>query len=162
MYSKRLIELRKEAKLTQLEFSKEIGIHRARYCQYENESDIIPINHLIYCCNYFNVSLDYIFGFINFKKYDNYKEENNNKLSGLRLKELRKENHLTLKEFGDILKCSYGTIAGYESGRYTIATPFLYDICKKYKISADYLLGKTNNPKPPELSFKNINNNFEE
>ena len=30
---------------------------------------------------------------------------------------------------------------------FLIATPFLYTICKKYNISADYLLGKIDNPK---------------
>ena len=33
------------------------------------------------------------------------------------------------------------------AGKNIIATPFLYTICKKYNISADYLLGKTNTKK---------------
>lgn len=32
-------------------------------------------------------------------------------------------------------------ISGYETTRYVIATQLLYEICRKYKISADYLLG---------------------
>ena len=54
---------------------------------------------------------------------------------------------LTQSKLADNLGCSYGTIAGYERGRYLIATPFLYQICKTYRISADYLLGKIDNPK---------------
>ena len=34
-----------------------------------------------------------------------------------------------------------------EKGKYLISIPFLYTICKKYNISADYLLGKIDNPK---------------
>ena len=38
-------------------------------------------------------------------------------------------------------------LANYERGRNVIATSFLYTICTRYNISADYLLGKINNPK---------------
>ena len=40
-----------------------------------------------------------------------------------------------------------GKITEYERGTNIIATPFLYEICKTYLISADYLLGKTDSPK---------------
>ncbi len=45
------------------------------------------------------------------------------------------------------LNIENGTIANYELGINLIATPFLYSICKKYNISADYLLGKIDKPK---------------
>lgn len=154
MYSKRLIELRKEEQIRQIELANKLGIHRARYSMYETETEIIPIKHLILLADYFNVSIDYLFEFSNNKNYKDYNKSIDTKLSGVRLKNLRKEQKLTQTEFGEVLKCSYGTIAGYESGRYPIATPFLYDICKKYKISADYLLGRSNIQNSQELNIK--------
>lgn len=65
----------------------------------------------------------------------------------LRLKEFRKENKLTQESLAQLLNVVKGTVGNYESGRALIATPFLYEICKKYKISADYLLGKIDEPK---------------
>ena len=119
------------------------------YCnnQYEKEYELIPLKHLNTLCNYFHVSLDYIFGFTNILNYPHSHAKINYQKAGERLKEFRKEHKLTQTTLGNELNCSYGTIAGYEIGRYLIATPFLYTICKKYHISADYLLGKINNPK---------------
>ena len=92
--------------------------------------------------------LRYFVGKNNSKKlYEQYRKDNNIKLQKLRLKELRKKHNLTQQSLADILQCSKSTISGYEIGKNIIATPFLYQICKKYNISADYLLGKIDNPK---------------
>lgn len=146
-YGKKLLELRGDKKITQITIAKIIGIDHSQYSHYELEDRDIPIKHLITLANYFNVSIDYLFCFTNEKKYNSYNKDTNSKLSGQRIKEFRKSLKKTQQEFGNILTCSYGTIAGYESGRYLIATPFLYTICDKYNISADYLLGKIDSPK---------------
>ena len=147
IYAFKLKELREEKNINQLELSKTLNIDNSVYAKYEKEYEIIPIKHLNTLCNYFNVSFDYIFGFTNDLNYPNMLREIDTKKSGTRLKELRKEHKITQTILGDELNCSYGTIAGYEIGRYLIATPFLYTICKKYHISADYLLGKIDSPK---------------
>ena len=147
IYAFKLKELREEKNINQLELSKTLNIDNSVYAKYEKEYEIIPIKHLNTLCNYFNVSFDYIFGFTNDLNYPNMLKEIDTKKSGTRLKELRKEHKITQTILSDELNCSYGTIAGYEIGRYLIATPFLYTICKKYHISADYLLGKIDSPK---------------
>ena len=146
-YGEKLKELREYKNLKIHDISKLLGFDKDTYGKYEREYITIPITHLNTLCNYFNVSLDYIFGFSKTKQHLNTKKNTDLNLSAIRLKELRKEHKLTQTQLGKVLGCSYGTIAGYERGRYLIATPFLYTICKKYNISADYLLGKTNNPK---------------
>ena len=73
-------------------------------------------------------------------------EVNNNVIDkakiGERLKNIRKENKLTQVKLATELNTSQSVIAEYEKGKNLIATPFLYTICKKYHVSADYLLGK--------------------
>ena len=64
-----------------------------------------------------------------------------------RLKELRKENNMTQKDLAKAINVAPSTISDYERKANIIATSFLYEICQKYKISADYLLGKINKPK---------------
>lgn len=147
LYNERLKSLRINNKKTQEELANVLGIKRNTYTSYETEEIVIPIKHLITLCDYFNTSIDYIFGFSKIKVYDNEKRSFNLELSGNRLKDFRKENNMSQARLSIILKCSTGTIPGYERGRYLIAIPFLYTICKKYKISADYLLGKIDNPK---------------
>ena len=50
-------------------------------------------------------------------------------------------------KLSELLKTSQSTIADYERGKNYLPTPFLYTISKKYGISADYLLGKIDEPK---------------
>lgn len=146
VYKIRLKELRELGNLSQKDISSNINMSRGNYATYENEIDIIPIKHLDTLCNYFNVSMDYLFEFTDIKNYENSVSINLEK-SVNRLKEFRKENKITQVNLAKMLKVANGTIANYECGRNFIATPFLYEICSKYKISADYLLGRTDNPK---------------
>ena len=106
----------------------------------------MPIKHLLILCDYFKVSLDYLFNFTNQNLYVKQKETDKMILSK-RLKDFRKENKITQKKLAQELNTSQSTIADYERGKNMIPTPFLYTICKKYNISADYLLGRINNPK---------------
>ncbi len=147
VYKDKLIELKNERKLSQEDISNILKITRGRYSHYETEYELMSIKHLNTLCNYFKVSLDYIFNFTDIKNYSNFKENIDLKKLSLRLKEFRKENNLTQYKLATILNISRTTIAEYERGINTIATPFLYTICSKYKISADYLLGKIDNPK---------------
>ena len=145
-YSKILRMLRENNSLTNIEMSKLLNISDSMYSRYEKQNQIIPIKHLDALSNYFNVSIDYLFQFTNIKNYDN-SNSINLEISVKRLKEFRKDNKITQVNLAKMLNVANGTIANYECGRNFIATPFLYEICKKYKISADYLLGKVDNPK---------------
>ena len=147
MYSNKLKELRESTELTQMQISDLLNIDRSQYNKYENEYTLIPLKHLNTLCNYFNCSLDYIFDFTDKTNYKKSNKEIDSKFSGQRLKEFRKENKLTQEKLASILNTVHPVITNYENGKHLIATPFLYTICKKYHISADYLLGKTDNPK---------------
>ena len=147
MYVKKLRELRERLGIPQKDLAKILNVERAAYTQYENEYNTIPLIHLNTLANYFNVSIDYLFEFTNTKNYNNSKNEIDKIKSGLRIKEFRKEHKLTQVKLASILNTTHSVIADYERGRHLINTSFLYTICKKYNISADYLLGKTNEPK---------------
>ena len=147
MYMDRLRELRNNRNITQATLSSLLEIHEYVYGQYEREYVIIPLKHLNTLSNYFNVSLDYIFEFTNTINYEFTNTEINSLLSGQRLKEFRKDNKLSQVKLATLLNTVQPVIANYENGKHLIATPFLYQICKKYSISADYLLGKIDSPK---------------
>ena len=138
----KLKELREEQNLTQENLANIININRVQYNQYENDYNTIPLKHLNSLCNYFNVSIDYIFDFKKDKAYKDSSKEINSKIISERLRKFRKDNKLTQDKLAKILNVSRTTITEYERGTNLIATPFLYTICKNYDISADYLLGK--------------------
>ena len=140
-------KLREEQNKTQQEIASILGIARQTYNHYEIQDSIIPLKHLNNLANYYNVSIDYIFELTKQRKYLNFKKEININLSKERLKSFRKEQKLTQVKLANILNTFHTVIVDYEHGKNLIATPFLYTICKKYNISADYLLGKINDPK---------------
>ena len=149
IYKNKIKHFRERNNIKEIDLAKVLGISKSLYSEYENEIKTIPTKHMNTICNHLNVSFDYILGFNSKPQYDNIiqTEKLNQKLIGLKLKELRKERKLTQEQLGIISGCSYGTIAGYELGRYLISIPVLYKICKKYNISADYLLGRLDNEK---------------
>ncbi len=147
IYKDKLNKLKNELNVNQETIARNLGITRGRYSHYETEYELMPIKHLNTLCNYFNVSIDYLLDFSDTKIYNNEINEIDTKKSGQRLKEFRKGNKLTQDKLSKILNVSRTTITEYERGTNLIATPFLYEICKKYNISADYLLGKVDTPK---------------
>ena len=145
-YEKILKELREELHLTQEDVANILNIDRKTYNHYEVQEKIIPIKHLVSLSNYFHVSIDYILGLSFIKQYDQFKDVNKIQ-AGQRLVNFRKEQRLTQIKLAKILNTTFSSIAFNEKGRNLISTPFLYTICKKYNISADYLLGKIDSPK---------------
>lgn len=146
MYPAKLKELRERIGLTRTEIAKIIGIDRSQYGHYENDYVTIPIKHLISLANYYKVSIDYILGLNTVKQYKKSIPQINNKISGERLKKLRKEYKLSQTDLANFLNTAFSTISSYERGINTIATNYLYALSKKYHISADYLLGRIDNP----------------
>jgi len=145
-YGEKMKWIRKDSGLLQKELAKILNLSVYTYSHYETQDTIIPIKHLIAFCDYFNISIDYIFNLSSSKNYPNQIKNMNKKESGKRLKEFRKKNKITQEKLANVLNTTQGVIANYERGRTIISTPFLYTICKTYKISADYILGKVNNP----------------
>ncbi len=145
-YNLLLKESRENRNLTQEDVANILEIDRRTYNHYETKEKIIPIKHLVALSKYFDVSIDYLFESTKLVQYENVKDVDKIE-AGKRLKEFRKENKLTQQKLASILNTTFSSIAFNEKGRNLIATPFLYTICKRYNISADYLLGKIDNPK---------------
>ena len=75
-----------------------------------------------------------------------------------RLRELREDNDLTQQQVADILNVGLTTYRRWEVGDRTILTNVITDLCKLYKVSADYILGLTDNPEPNKTTVnKQVN-----
>ena len=64
-----------------------------------------------------------------------------------RIRDLREDNDLTQKQMAKILCCSQQVYSNYELGQRDIPTAVLIAISDYYKVSTDYILGLTDNPK---------------
>lgn len=131
-------------RISQKEIANILNIARSTYNQYEQQYDIIPLKHLNNFCNYFNVSIDYIFNLSLEKKYIDEIDNISTKVSSARIKALRKSMKLSQNELAKNLNIAPSMLCKYERGYYLISTATLYSLSKNYHISSDYLLGKTN------------------
>lgn len=59
----------------------------------------------------------------------------------VRLKDLREENNLTLKQLGNEIGVSDIAISRWENNKRTPNIDSLLALCKYFQVSADYLLG---------------------
>ncbi len=139
-YGKVLEQIRERIGYTKNDIAKLLKIDKSLYGRYENETQTIPLKHLITLANFYKMTLDYLFGF---SKENNYKspiKEPDKLKIGKKLKSIRKFKKITQASLASLLNTTQSVIADYERGRYLISTAFLYAICKNYKISADYII----------------------
>jgi len=64
-----------------------------------------------------------------------------------KLRGLREDNDLTQQQVADVLGTSQTMYARYERGANELPIRHLLALCNYYGVSADYLLGRTDNPK---------------
>lgn len=62
MYFRRLRDLREDHDLTQQDIAKLLGIQQTVYSRYERGFQNIPLEHLLFLADHYNVSTDYILG----------------------------------------------------------------------------------------------------
>lgn len=58
-----------------------------------------------------------------------------------RLREMREDKDLTLKEIADLIGTSTQYYQKYEKGKHPMPIRHLKTLCKLYNVSADYVLG---------------------
>lgn len=81
---------------------------------------------------------------------------------GDRLSQLRKEKGITQLELSKVLKVSSSTISMYERNERDPDTSTLLDLADYFDVSADYLLGRTDNPKAAILKGEDLPDEIKE
>ena len=69
-----------------------------------------------------------------------------------RLREIREDRDLSQAEVGKLLHKSQQGYSHIENGRAELKIEDLIVLCKYYHLSADYVIGLTNHPRP----FRNV------
>ena len=69
-------------------------------------------------------------------------------LFGQRLKEIRKKNRETQTDLAAVLGNQKSQISEMEKGKHTTTLERFALLCEHYKVSADYLLGFSDDPTP--------------
>ncbi len=66
----------------------------------------------------------------------------------LRIRDIREDRDLSQKEVGQLLQRSQPGYSHIESGRSELKIEDLARLCRFYNLSADYLVGLTDEPRP--------------
>ena len=140
----RLTEIRENHDLSQRKTACKLKISKTYYNYFESGERIIPLARLNDFCNYFRVDFDYALGLSKHNIVTKRIKKLDKKLIGTRIKQIRKMHKLTQKDLAKLLHTSQSTISSYEHGLTIILTAFLYEMCTKLNVSANYLTGKTN------------------
>lgn len=144
MNEKRLFDLREYKDLSQIKLADYLGITQQTYSLWEKGTKIIPLKHLNNLSNFYEISMDYIVGLTDEKNNSGIiklTELNKNEI-GSRIKKIREDNNLTLRDLAKELNTTSSTISAYETGKTLILTAFAYQRCIKYNVSLDWLCGK--------------------
>lgn len=143
MNGTRLEELREENNLKSKNIAEALNIHKSTYSQWEHNKIPIPTKRIIELSNFYEVNIDYIL-YLTGKKTHITSNSNIDLISiGKKLKEVRKELNLTLRELGKKLNTAFSSLASYERGEVLIQSDILISLCKMSNCSSDWILGRT-------------------
>ena len=143
MIYERMKDIRTYFDNTQKELSDYLKVSRSTYAGWENGIDAIPLLKLNEFCNYYGISLNYICGLSDIKKYDIINNKIDKVVLGNNLKEIRLKHSDSQETISDIIKVDQSNYSKYELGKILIHTYPLVDFAKHYKVSIDWLCGKT-------------------
>ena len=130
-----IAKLRKEKKMTQQELAERLNVTDRAVSNWENGYNEITIPLLNKICNICDVSFDFMMGFSKKKNSTSKIEDVDKKYLGKRLKEIRKNEGLTQEKMAKRINTYRFLISDYETGRKSISTADLKQICETFGFS---------------------------
>lgn len=143
MIYERMKDIREYYDNTQQELADKFGVTRSTYAGWENGIDPIPLVKLNEFCNYYRISLDYICGLSNTKKISFINDKIDKIIIGNNLKSIRLKYNDTQEKIANIIGADQSNYSKHELGKILIHTYSLIEFAKHYKVSIDYICGKT-------------------
>lgn len=136
--------LRESYDYTQEDIAKLLDVSQVSYSRWERKELLIPLYQLNKLANILNSSMDYIMELTRNNNPTNKIENIDFNIVAKRITEIREDNDLSMRALAKILNTSHSTISSYESGKNLIIISFALELSKKYNISLDWLVGRSN------------------
>lgn len=139
----RLEDVRLLNNYSRFQIAELLGVSKRAYTNWENSFDTIPIRRLIQLSNIYNINIDYLMCLSNIKLTKSIKSDIDIEIISFRVREIRAELNLTIRELAEILSIDNSTWSKYENAINLIQTTFLVETCKMSGISIDYVLDRS-------------------
>ena len=145
MNETKLEELREYSELKAKEVAKRLNVAESTYSEWEHNKIPIPTRRIIELANFYSVNIDYLLKLSNIRTTIKDNKDIDLILIGNRLKEIRNDLDLTLRELGEKLNTAFSSLGSYERGEYLIQSDTLISLSKLSNCSIDWILGRTDN-----------------
>lgn len=160
----RIKSLRKENNLTQSDLGEKLNVGKSTISQYESDKSTPNDDIKKMLAEMFQVSLDYLMGNSDIRNYTEKLssaaapsiDSKDNSLFitfGSRLKKLREDGKLTVDQLSEIINVSSDDINNLEKGLTSPNEQILKEIADYFKVTFDYLFGRTDNSKGKIYEF---------
>ena len=143
MFDNRLESLKEEKEFKSKDVAKYLKVAESTYSEWEHNKIPIPTRRIVQLADFYEVNIDYILKLSNEKKTIKCTTTLDLESIGNRLKEVRKELDLSLRELGDKLNSAFSSLGSYERGEHLIQSDTLISLCKMSGYSIDWILDRS-------------------
>lgn len=139
----RIEELREEKELKRKEIAEILGVSDSVYCRWEKNRCAIPTRRLYQLANYYEVSIDYMLGYVKERRKIVSCKNIDILLVSKRVREMIKMSNQTLDSLAKEWNTTKSTISAYQTGKVLILYTFLEKLCDITHCSFDWVLGRS-------------------
>ena len=127
----KLGKLRERANVDAKYVYENINVTNDTYSKWENNKRKVPLKYIIDICNLFEIKLDYLLNLSDNIEISKTKYCSDKKKIGNKLKEIRTDLSMSLRQEAELTNVSFNALSRYERGIRLISSDALTKICIK-------------------------------
>lgn len=143
----KLGRLRERANVDAKYVYENINVTNDIYSKWENNKRKVPLKYIIDICNLFEIKLDYLLNLSDNIEISKIKYSSDKKKIGNKLKEIRTDLSLSLREESKLTDISFNALSRYERGIRLISTDALTKISIKTGYDVNWILSEKESTK---------------
>ena len=136
-----LIDLRNKLGMSRTSFAKSIGITETHMKRFETGVAVPKEKHINTICEKYHVKPEYFTGGVSIEEaIIPFKKDDGREDVGKRLKQIRLERGMTIKEFSSLISISYTHLYMVETGNNPLSEKMASEIADRLHLGVDWLL----------------------
>ena len=136
----RLVELRNKLGMSRTSFAKSIGITETHMKRFETGVAVPKEKHINAICEKYHVNPAYFAGGVSIEEAITEVDDDGREDVGKRLKQIRLERGMTIKEFSSLINISYTHLYMVETGNNPLSEKMAGEIADRLHLGVDWLL----------------------